>query len=111
MAGVSIDSCRRPPIPIVNAVLPAPRLPRHPREWWQSSSTLTKALAISVAVHALLLMVRVAAPEVFEIKRSDPQLDVVLVNSKSAVKPRNPTVLAQAGSDQYSLWPLMTTVL
>ncbi|HBD33651.1 MAG TPA: energy transducer TonB, partial [Cupriavidus sp.] len=36
---------------------------------------MTKALAISVAVHALLLMVRVAAPEVFEIKRSDPQLD------------------------------------
>ncbi|AVA36992.1 MAG: energy transducer TonB [Burkholderiaceae bacterium] len=99
MAGVSIDSRRRPPIPIVNAVFPAPRLPRHPREWWQSSSTLTKALAISVAVHALLLMVRVAAPEVFEIKRSDPQLDVVLVNSKSAVKPRNPTVLAQANLD------------
>ncbi|WP_254776031.1 TonB family protein [Ralstonia sp. 25mfcol4.1] len=44
-------------------------------------------------------MVRIAAPEVFEIKRSDPQLDVVLVNSKSAEKPRNPTVLAQANLD------------
>ena len=69
----------------------------------KESSTIqfphAKALAISVAVHALLLMVRVAAPEVFEIKRSDPQLDVVLVNSKSAVKPRNPTVLAQANLD------------
>ncbi len=54
---------------------------------------------VSVAIHAVLLMVRIAAPEVFEIKRSDPQLDVVLVNSKSAVKPRNPTVLAQANLD------------
>ncbi|WP_228770872.1 TonB family protein [Cupriavidus sp. U2] len=44
-------------------------------------------------------MVRIAAPEVFEIKRSDPQLDVVLVNAKSAEKPRNPTVLAQANLD------------
>ncbi len=44
-------------------------------------------------------MVGIAAPEVFEIKRSDPQLDVVLVNSKSAEKPRNPTVLAQANLD------------
>jgi len=81
----------------VNAVLPAPL--QHPREWWQSSSTLVKALAVSVVIHALLLMVRIAAPEVFEIKRSDPQLDVVLVNSKSAEKPRNPTVLAQANLD------------
>ncbi len=54
---------------------------------------------VSVAIHAVLLMVRIAAPEVFEIKRSDPQLDVVLVNSKSAEKPRNATVLAQANLD------------
>ncbi|MGN8554351.1 UNVERIFIED_CONTAM: hypothetical protein OHV15_17375 [Microbacterium sp. SLM126] len=82
----------------MNAVLPAFR-PSHPRDWWRSSSTLAKALAVSVAIHAALLMVRIAAPEVFEIKRSDPQLDVVLVNAKSAEKPRNPTVLAQANLD------------
>jgi protein TonB len=52
----------------VNAVLPAPRH-THPRDWWQSSSTLVKALVVSVAIHAVLLMVRIAAPEVFEIKR------------------------------------------
>ena len=82
----------------MNAVLPASRH-LHPRDWWQSSSTLAKALVVSVAIHAVLLMVRIAAPEVFEIKRSDPQLDVVLVNSKSAEKPRNATVLAQANLD------------
>ncbi|CAG9178614.1 hypothetical protein LMG32289_04091 [Cupriavidus pampae] len=54
---------------------------------------------VSLLIHAVLLMVRIAAPEVFEIKRSDPMLDVVLVNSKSADKPRNPTVLAQANLD------------
>ncbi|MFC4418968.1 energy transducer TonB family protein [Cupriavidus pampae] len=86
----------------MNATLAAPgpsRPPRHPRQWWQSSSTLVKALVVSLLIHAVLLMVRIAAPEVFEIKRSDPMLDVVLVNSKSADKPRNPTVLAQANLD------------
>lgn len=77
----------------MNAVLVAPR------HWWHTSGTLAKALAVSVVIHALVLMVRIAAPEVFEIKRSDPQLDVVLVNSKSAERPRNPTVLAQANLD------------
>lgn len=89
----------------MNATLAAPRpsgpqRPQRPlRQWWQSSSTLAKALVVSLLVHAVLLTVRIAAPEVFEIKRSDPMLDVVLVNSKSADKPRNPTVLAQANLD------------
>ncbi len=73
-------SGRSPPAAIVNAVLVAPR---HPLQWWHPAA-LPRALAEAVAIHALLLMVRIAAPEVFEIKRSDPQLDVVLVNSKSA---------------------------
>jgi len=77
----------------VNAALAAPH------HWWHNSSTLAKALAASVAVHVLLLMVRIAAPEAFEIKRTDTALDVVLVNSKSAQKPRNPSVLAQANLD------------
>ncbi|WP_018006321.1 energy transducer TonB [Cupriavidus neocaledonicus] len=81
----------------MNATLAASRPWWHAR--WQNSSMLARALAISVAVHALLLMVRVAAPEVFEIKRSDAALDVVLVNAKSAQKPRNPTALAQANLD------------
>lgn len=89
----------------MNATLAAPRPsgPQRPqrllRQWWQSRSTLVKALVVSVLIHAVLLTVRIAAPEVFEIKRSDPMLDVVLVNSKSADKPRNPTVLAQANLD------------
>ncbi|SMR65341.1 protein TonB [Cupriavidus plantarum] len=69
------------------------------RQRWRSSSTLVKALVVSLLIHGVLLTVRIAAPEVFEIKRSDPMLDVVLVNSKSADKPRNPTVLAQANLD------------
>ncbi|WP_211960753.1 energy transducer TonB family protein [Cupriavidus plantarum] len=60
---------------------------------------MVKALVVSLLIHGVLLTVRIAAPEVFEIKRSDPMLDVVLVNSKSADKPRNPTVLAQANLD------------
>ncbi len=82
---------------IVNAALV------DPRHWWRASNTLAKALAISVVVHLVLLMVRIAAPEVFEIKRPDAALDVVLVNSKSAQKPRNPTVLAQANLDAAAI--------
>ncbi|AOZ07549.1 energy transducer TonB [Cupriavidus malaysiensis] len=60
---------------------------------------MTRALAISLAAHALLLTVRVAAPDAFEIKRADAALDVVLVNAKSAERPHKPTVLAQANLD------------
>lgn len=60
---------------------------------------MAKALAISLVAHALLLTVRVVAPEAFEIKRTDPALDVVLVNGKSATAPRKPTVMAQANLD------------
>ncbi|GAB7544971.1 energy transducer TonB [Cupriavidus sp. 8B] len=60
---------------------------------------MAKALVVSLLAHALLLTVRVVAPEAFEIKRTDAALDVVLVNSKSAQRPQNPTVLAQANLD------------
>lgn len=60
---------------------------------------MARALALSVAVHVLLLAVRFVSPAAFEIKRTDAALDVVLVNSKSAQKPRKAEVLAQANLD------------
>ncbi len=74
-------------------------LARASRQWWHGSSTMAKALAISLAVHALLLAVRFGAPEAFEIKRSDTALDVVLVNAKSGQQPLKPAALAQADLD------------
>lgn len=74
------------------------------RSWWSSSSTLAKALTLSLAVHTALLTVRVVAPEAFDIQRSDQALDVVLVNAKSAVAPHKPVALAQAnlnGGGEY----------
>jgi len=60
---------------------------------------MARALTLSVAVHALLLAVRVVSPGAFEIKRTDAALDVVLVNSKSAQRPSKANVLAQANLD------------
>ncbi|XQU69598.1 hypothetical protein OJJOAM_002329 [Cupriavidus sp. H18C1] len=60
---------------------------------------MAKAIAISLAVHALLLAVRFGAPEAFDIKRSDTALDVVLVNAKSGQQPLKPAALAQADLD------------
>ncbi|MCT9073730.1 energy transducer TonB family protein [Cupriavidus gilardii] len=60
---------------------------------------MARAVAISLAVHALLLAVRFGAPEAFAIKRSDTALDVVLVNAKSGQQPLKPAALAQADLD------------
>lgn len=71
---------------------------------WSGSSTLTKALVVSLAVHVLLLFVRVVAPEAFDIKRDDPGLDVVLVNAKSSTAPSKATAVAQVnlnGGGEY----------
>ncbi|MGY8525862.1 energy transducer TonB [Paracidovorax citrulli] len=70
-----------------------------PRQWWRNSSTLARALAISLAVHALLLAVRFGAPQTFGVRQADSPLDVVLVNARSAASPRNPAALAQANLD------------
>lgn len=67
--------------------------------WWRDSGTLTKAFAVSLLIHGLLLAVRFGAPETFALKQPDAGLDVVLVNAKSSQRPRDPSVLAQADLD------------
>lgn len=56
---------------------------------------LTIALAVSVALHAVALAIRFTAPEVFNLKAADPELEVVLVNAKSSTAPAKADVLAQ----------------
>lgn len=60
---------------------------------------MAKALTVSVLAHVLLLTVRVVAPDAFEIRQTDPVLDVVLVNARSKERPRQPAVMAQANLD------------
>ncbi len=58
--------------------------------------TLHWALALSVAVHALLLTIRFVDPEGFERFFADTPLDVVLVNARSNEPPPKAQALAQA---------------
>ena len=61
--------------------------------------TLSIAVAVSVLVHAALLAVRFAAPDVFRFQPTDPGLEVILVNAKHNTKPVKADALAQANLD------------
>lgn len=63
---------------------------------WQRLSTLQVALAISVALHALLLTLRFAAPEQFNRVFQDTPLEVILVNARSDEAPDALQAIAQA---------------
>lgn len=60
---------------------------------------LVLALAVSVLVHAVVLSIHFRLPERLMKKVRDSQLEVVLVNAKSATKPTDPQALAQANLD------------
>lgn len=59
---------------------------------------LPLTLALSIVVHAFLLLITFKVPDA-PAGRSAPQLDVVLVNSQSSSKPTNAEMLAQANLD------------
>jgi periplasmic protein TonB len=81
----------------MSAVLSLPRLPAG-RATPAQDRLLAIAFAVSLGLHAVVLSVRFAFPEKFT-ERIPPQLEVVLVNSKTANEPRDPNVLAQANLD------------
>lgn len=57
------------------------------------------AITVSVLIHGILLLVHFTFPDAFTIKHRDQSLEVVLVNSKSATKPKDATKLAQNNLD------------
>ncbi|MEO8166238.1 MAG: TonB family protein [Betaproteobacteria bacterium] len=63
-----------------------------------SSDILPITLAISVVLHAVVLLITFVPPE-FITKKFEPNLDVVLVNAKSASKPLKADALAQVNLD------------
>ena len=58
-------------------------------------STLQLALGISLALHGLLLALRLADPVRFERLFEDAPLEVILVNSKTKAKPDKAKAIAQ----------------
>jgi protein TonB len=69
---------------------------------WQplpsNNRRLQVAIAVSLAVHALLMMLHFSFPESSKAMR-EKALDIVLVNARSASKPTDPQALAQANLD------------
>ncbi|HYJ18452.1 MAG TPA: energy transducer TonB [Burkholderiales bacterium] len=63
-----------------------------------TSDILPITLAVSIVFHAVLLLITFAPPQ-FNPSKFAPQLDVVLVNSKSATRPVKADALAQANLD------------
>jgi protein TonB len=63
-----------------------------------SSDVLPVTLAFSIVFHAFLLLITFTAPEA-PARKPVPQLDVVLVNSQSASRPVDATLLAQTNLD------------
>jgi periplasmic protein TonB len=84
----------------INAIAPgggpAASLPTVPP--LSTSDVLPVTLAISIVLHAVVLLVTFVPPK-FNASGFVPQLDVVLVNAKSASKPRKADALAQADLD------------
>jgi protein TonB len=63
-----------------------------------TSDVLPVTLAASIVLHAVLLLITFVPPK-FDASGFVPQLDVVLVNSKSATKPLKADALAQSNLD------------
>ena len=74
-----------------------------PRDYWNGLDRQSRVLAISIAVsvllHAILLMIQFRYPDALRWKSVSPPLEVVLVNSKTREKPSRAKALAQANLD------------
>jgi periplasmic protein TonB len=66
---------------------------------WINDRVLVAALLASAGAHALVLAIRFVDPELLRVRQSDPTLEIVLVNAKSATRPSKPQALAQTNLD------------
>jgi protein TonB len=64
----------------------------------QSDRLLFAAIAFSIGLHALVMLVHFSSPETFRFKSSDEKLDVIIVNKKGT-RPVKATALAQVDSN------------
>lgn len=64
-----------------------------------ADKVLVMALTVSIGLHMTVLAVRFVDPEFLRVRSTDPPLEVILVNARSAVKPAKPEALAQANLD------------
>ncbi len=87
------------PVAITTAPAAAPIwLPPPPRDE-RADRLFTYTLAISIAIHAVLLAIRFQPFDLKTMLDREPPLEVALVNAKSAAKPTKADILAQANLD------------
>jgi len=63
---------------------------------WFGDRVLMAALMASAGVHALVLAVRFVDPDLLRARKTDPALEIVLVNAKTAMAPTKAQAMAQA---------------
>ena len=83
----------------LSVLSPPPAVGWQPAGRRRGRQVLIGALAISLALHALLLAIQFRFPDSTPAKGSDKGLDVVLVNARHAHAPEKADVLAQANLD------------
>ncbi len=66
----------------------------------KAMNTLALALVVSLLIHAVVLAVKFAPPELKKLRDNLPSLEVVLVNAKTLKKAEHVDVLAQANLDR-----------
>jgi protein TonB len=64
-----------------------------------ADKVLVMALTVSIGLHMTVLAVRFVDPEFMRVRTTDPPLEVILVNAKSATRPGQAEALAQANLD------------
>ena len=64
-----------------------------------ADKVLVMALRVSIGLHMTVLAVRFVDPEFMRVRTTDPPLEVILVNAKSATRPGQAEALAQANLD------------
>lgn len=66
---------------------------------WLASNAIGLGIAVSIALHALLLVMHFVAPQGGLRKEKDPGLNIVLVNARHPNAPKKAQALAQANLD------------
>ena len=64
-----------------------------------ADKVLVMALTVSIGLHMTVLAVRFVDPDFLRVRSTDPPLEIILVNAKSATRPGRPEALAQANLD------------
>jgi protein TonB len=100
----AVDAARAPPLRRTARIAPAGALPpaHIPPEALISprhDKLLTYALAGSLLVHAVVLMIHFSPFDLTKLADKGPPLEVALVNAKTAAKPTKADILAQANLD------------